>query len=451
MAQIGLELYTDVPEEAAAIKAYWRLAEDGETWEQTVAEVRAAFGLKPQELTRLVQAGAAAAIIDLVCADCGGSTDVANRTQFASLIRQGNIVCSTCQLAAQQEREEAQRQAAKQRRDALLQRFPIRSTDALTVDSLSLFQAVALHAMFSDPAVEDAGLTTPTSIWPKDRRWAPDNRLYDFERRLLNAEHRTVAVHPESHPDAFVWKDDAPDGSYYLGQASYYLYGPEDDLSSRSPRLLHELNQSFREGPWPSQWHGQWRDLWDELTLSYASSYLDMKLGEHNLEMKQGEGTLTALADALATFSLGQVFNFIYRATKDSAAYYQRGGVNRRQAANSTVGRISAAADRARANGWEIKSFGRPWTLPLSAIGETFFSKVMWQADMMPVAARDATSPPHAAAPLTGIPEQVRPSVDEEADESLAEPSDDDINDCNDCGQRFYGTGVCKQCAASRT
>jgi hypothetical protein len=447
MAQIGLELYTDVPEEVAAIKAYWQLAEDGETWEQTVTEVRAVFGLKPQELTRLVQAGAAAAIIDLVCADCGGSTDVANRTQFASLIRQGNIVCSTCQLAAQQEREEAQRQAAKQRLEALQQRFPVRSADALTVDNLSLFQAVALHAMFSDPAVEDAGLTTPTSIWPKDRRWAPDNRLWDLERRLIHADPPTVAAHPDSHQDAFVWKDGEPDGSYYLGQVSYYLYGPEEELNSRSPRLLRDLNQTFREGPWPSQWHGQWRDLWDELALSYASSYLDMKLGEHNLEMKQGEGTLTALTDALATFSLGQVFNFVYRATKDSAAYYQRGGVQKRQAANSTVGRISAAADRARANEWEIKSFGRPWTLPLSAIGETFFSKVMWQADMMPVVGRDATVPPHAASTQsTALPQQTKSSPEATAAEWPADPSDDDITDCSDCGRQIYGAGLCKVC-----
>lgn len=446
MATIGLELYTDVPGEVAAIEAYWQLAEDGETWKQTVTEVRNQFGLKPQELTKLVQSSATAFIIDIVCADCGSATDVAHRTQFASLIRQGNIVCTSCQLIEQQNRAEAKREQEKQRKDTLLQRFPVRSSEALAVDSLSLFQAIALHAMFSDPAVEDAGLTTPTNIWPKDRRWAPDNRLYDLERRLANAEPRTIAVHPDSHPDAFVWKDDAPDGSYYLGQVSYYLHGPNEELNARSPRLLQDLNRTFREGPWPSQWHEQWRDLWDELALSYASSYLDMKLGEHNLEMKQGEGTLTALTDALATFSLGQVFNFIYRATKDSAAYYQRGGVNKRQAANSTVGRISAAADRARANGWEIKSFGRPWTLPLSAIGETFFSKVMWQADMMPVTRRDAIVPPHAAAPQPAPLPQQSQSSPESAAEWPAEPSDDDITDCSGCGRQVYGNDLCKQC-----
>lgn len=441
MAHIELEIYSDVPDEVAALQAYWKLAEDGETWAQTVAEVRAQYGLKPQELTRIVQTGGAAFLADITCTECGDVTEVANRTQFATLIRQGNILCDVCRALAQQERQQAQQQLAKKRREAVTQVFPVRREEPLEIGNLSLFQAVALHPLFSDPAVEDAGLTTPTSIWPKERRWAPDGLQWDYERRLLHADRRLIAVHPDSHQDAFVWEGDAPDGSFYLGQVSYYLLGSEEELRTRSPQLLHELNQTFREGPWPAKWHGQWRDLWDELSLSYASMYLDMKLGEHHLEMKQGDGTRAALADALATFTLGQVFNFIYRAAKDSAAYFQRGGVNKRQAANSTVGRISASVDRARANEWEIKSFGRPWNLPLSAIGETFFGKVMWQADMMQAVARDVLPPQHAAAEQEA---DSRQSVDSDWPN---EPSDDDINDCDQCGRQFYGEGLCGPCS----
>ncbi|MGY5124301.1 hypothetical protein [Streptomyces nigrescens] len=68
----------------------------------------------------------------------------------------------------------------------------------------------------------------------------------------------------------------------------------------------------------------------------------------------------------------------------------------RRRRHEYTVSRISAAADQARANGWEVKAFGRPWNLPLSAIGEVFFSKVMWRADMMQVAVDAAHPPLHA-------------------------------------------------------
>ncbi|MFB7329444.1 hypothetical protein [Streptomyces sp. NPDC056190] len=399
MASIELELYTDDPREAAALRAYWTLDQDGETWAQTVTAIRDEFGFTQREMQALVQEGGTARLRDVRCPECADPQEATSRTNYAELLRRGNVLCAVCQALAEQARQEAAREREERRREALKDLFPVYVDGPLEVDELTLFQAIAVHALFSDPAVEDAGLTTPTDIWPKERRWAPASLRYEYERRLLHAEpHTLIRAHRDSAPDAFVWEEDTPTGSFYLGRVSYYLLGPEDDLTARAPRLLADLNRVFREGPWPQVWLGQWRELWEELAIAQAGAYLDMKLLEHHLEMKQGDGTRTALADALAHFSLGQVFNFIYRAAKDSAAYYQRGGVNKKQAANSTIGRISAAADRARANGWEIKSFGMPWNLPFSAIAETFFSKVMWQADTMQVAMGDAQPPTHAAA-----------------------------------------------------
>ena len=398
MSSIELQVFTENPNEAAALRAYWALADDGETWAQTVTAVRQEFGLTQREMQRVVQEGGMAVVNDIKCPDCGAPHEVTSRTNYSDVIRQGNIMCPECRAAAQEAREEAARQLAEKRREALVEAFPVYTGQPIDAEALTLFEAVALHALFSDLAVEDAGLTTPTDIWPKERRWAPPSLRWDYERRLLRPERGALlAAHRDAPLDAFVWEDDGTaTGSFYLGKVSYYLIGPEEDLRARVPGLLTRLNRIFREGPWPDIWFNQWRDMWEELALAHASAYLDMKLGEHHLEMKQGDGTRTALADTLATFSLGQVFNFIYRAAKDSAAYYQRGGVNKRQAANSTVSRISAAADRARASGWEIKSFGLPWNLPFSAIAETFFSKVMWQADMMQVPHQEAHPPVHA-------------------------------------------------------
>ncbi|MER7743344.1 hypothetical protein ABTX34_34450 [Streptomyces sp. NPDC096538] len=397
MASIELEVRTDDPREATALRAYWTLAEDGETWTQTVTAIRNEFGLTQREMQALVQEAGTAYVHDVRCPDCGDPLEATSRTNFAELLRQGNTLCSTCKAVAEQTRQEEARQRREKRQEALREAFPVYTDIAVDAEDLTLFQAVALHALFSDPAVQEAGLTTPTNIWPKERRWAPASLHYEYERRLLHATPRTlIRAHRDSAPTAFVWEDDQPTDSFYLGQVSYYLIGAENDLTARAPRLLSDLNQVFREGPWPSPWLNQWRDLWEELAVAQAGAYLDMKLREHHLEMKQGDGTRTTLADALATFSLGQVFNFIYRAAKDSAAYYQRGGINKMQAANSTIGRISASADRARANGWDVKPFGMPWNLPLSAIAETFFSKVMWQADMMQFSLFDARPPLHA-------------------------------------------------------
>ena len=395
MATIQIELFTDDPDQVAALRAYWDLAEDGQ-WAATVTAVRQQFGLTNREMQRIVQEAGQASVPEVTCPDCGTPWEVTSRSHYSDLIRRGNTACAACQAVAHQARLAAARELDVRQRAALKEAFPVYSDAEVEVDQLTLAQAVMLHALFSDPAVEDQGLTTPTDIWPKELPWAPSSLRYDYERSLLHARPPVILAHPNSHVSAFVWKDGEPDGTFYLGRVNYYLLGPEDNLPDRAPRLIDDLNRTFREGPWPEAWLQQWRDLWNELTLAYAATYLDMKLGEHHLEMKQGDGTKTALADALATFSLGQVFNFIYRAAKDSAAYYQRGGVNKRQAANSTVGRISASADRARANGWEIKSFGMPWNLPLSAVGQVFFDKVMWVPDMMGVPANTAHPPPHA-------------------------------------------------------
>ncbi|MGS2645065.1 hypothetical protein [Streptosporangium sp. G12] len=397
MARIEIEIYSNDPTEVAVFEAYWQLADDGESWTQTVTALRSAFEISQQELTQIIQTCGTAYLPEVACPSCGEPHAPTNRTNFAEVLRRGNVQCSTCRAEDQAEQERARKEQVAHHRAAVLEAFAVRRSDPIDVQNLTLFEAVALHALFSDPAVEDAGMSTPTEAWPRERSWAPSRLRVDFERRLVCYDPPKMLVHPRSRIDAFAWVDDHPDGSFYLGQVGYYLLGPEEEPKARPPHLLKELNRTFREGPWPEAWLGQWPDLWEELSLADASAYLDMKLGEHHLDMKQGDGTRQALLDVLATFSLGQAFNFIYRAAKDSAAYYQRGGVNKRQAANSVVGRISAAADRTRASNWEVKSYNRPWNLPLSAIGETFFSKAMWQADMMHVVARDVQPPPHAS------------------------------------------------------
>ncbi|MBB6122212.1 hypothetical protein [Nocardiopsis algeriensis] len=400
MPRIELELYTDDPAWAAALRSYWTLNEDGHGWAQTVAEVRAQHQLTSPEMTQLVRTCGSARLTDITCSKCGESWTVANRTEYAEVLRADNGVCESCHALAQAARLQAAKERKQHQRSRLIETFPTNTHDQPSVEELSLFQAIGLHTLFSDPAVEDSGMTTPTRGWPKERPWCPGSLLLDYERRLIHSNPATIFAHHDSHIDAFVWEDDAPTGSFYLGNISYYLIGPQPDPAERSPQLLQDLNRVFRQGPWPATWLEQWRPLWEELTLAYASAYLDMKLREHHLEMKQGEGTLTALQDALATFSLGQVFNLIYRATRDSAAYYQRGGITKRQAANSTVGRISGSADRVRANGWDIKSFNLPWNLPLTAFGEVFFYKVMWQADMIHALIDEVRVPAHAVEPV---------------------------------------------------
>ncbi|SEQ96140.1 hypothetical protein [Streptomyces radiopugnans] len=413
MAHIELEVHTNDPAEEAAYRAYWKRSADGEGWASSVADVSKAHGISPMDMSRIVKTCGTATCHDLKCPECGAPKVVTGRTDLVKALRLTNVLCSACQAGQKAAAERAAREKQERLRRALLEKFPLRTNEEdLTPDSLTLFEAVALHALFNDPAVEEAGMSTPLRIWPEERPWALPSVRVELERILAEARPAVVFAHPDSHHDAFEWSDGAPTGAFYLGSVSYHLVGTGQPRE-RAPRLLDALNRVFREGPWPEDWLLEWEDLWDRLVLADACAYLDMKLREHHLEMKQGDGTRAVLADALATFSLGQVYNFIYRAARDSAAYYQRGGVNARQAANSTISRITASVARARAAQWDMKSYGRVWNLPLTAIGETFFNAVMWQPDTMGLTRREVRPPLHAWSTDSGTDHGAAPSSED--------------------------------------
>lgn len=81
--------------------------------------------------------------------------------------------------------------------------------------ALTLFQAVALHSLFGDPAVQREGVTTSTGNWRPDAPWAPPRFHVDFECRLYLADPRLVLVHPSSWIEAFEWDGDELTGAVY--------------------------------------------------------------------------------------------------------------------------------------------------------------------------------------------------------------------------------------------
>jgi hypothetical protein len=124
-----------------------------------------------------------------------------------------------------------------------------------------------------------------------------------------------------------------------------------------------------------------------------------MCLDEHGLPFKAGEKTIAVMEDALETFSIGQAYNFIWRAVRDAAAYMVRERVPAARAANSTVGNIQRAVERARAEGWDMKAYNRDRRLPVSAVSHTFFTVAMQVPNLMTVRFREVNLPEVATPP----------------------------------------------------
>ena len=100
-------------------------------------------------------------------------------------------------------------------------------------------------------------------------------------------------------------------------------------------------------------------------------------LDEHHLPFNPGAKTTQYLEYALENFSTAQVFNTIWKAARDAAAYYQRADISKRQAANSAISSIQRTSERAIAENWELKPFGRNFNCPQTMISEVLYNTVL--------------------------------------------------------------------------
>lgn len=117
--------------------------------------------------------------------------------------------------------------------------------------------------------------------------------------------------------------------------------------------------------------------VWNEVALRECKEYLHYQMKEYRLVGEIGVKTVSVLKEGLKTFSVSQMFNLIWGATKDAAALYQKGGMTKAHAVNTIPGSIQRKIDKAIAEGYEIKHFGRNYNLPQSIIADILYDRVL--------------------------------------------------------------------------
>jgi hypothetical protein len=240
--------------------------------------------------------------------------------------------------------------------------------------------AFALAALFED--AEEFSRETTVPVVDRTDRFTPTPD-YDFKLLDLITDLGIVQVHPSSSLESFVWKDDATlDDAYYPTLASYYLPGT-GALSSRVEDYLKSFTQVVSRDKWPDRWVDQLSEFWVDIAVSECKAYLVHMLQRHGLEFTPGQRTEDVFRRALKWYSIGQMYYFIWRAARDSAAYFARERVAAKQAANSAVTRISADVERAYANGWQVSTYRRDSRLPLSTLSHILFSRALKLDDPM--------------------------------------------------------------------
>lgn len=136
---------------------------------------------------------------------------------------------------------------------------------------------------------------------------------------------------------------------------------------------------------WLDRWTRETLDLWYELAIDELLAYLEMRMVDHHFEPRFGAKTVQVLRMLLEQYSVYQIYNFVWSAVRDAAAYQVRHHTSRQQAANTVIGSCQRRAERALAEGWVVKPFRRDPKVPQSEctvlfanvvtrIGERFLS-----------------------------------------------------------------------------
>ncbi|MFJ1541693.1 hypothetical protein ACIODS_24410 [Micromonospora chalcea] len=411
---VELELLDVDSADGETARSYWAVNPDG-SWAYSVKDVAALAKVSQPVLNQRLRAVMVARDPETPCDQCGRGATAANRTEFEQnrrLAATARLICNGCRT--DNDRAEKAAAAERQRRlvEEVSEKFGFHDQEPISVMQLRFREAVSLLALFRNPIDDDYTCSIPLRSWVGSSFTARTADGRDRLSELWNAN--LIVVHPSTPQDAFGWisKDDGEDlPGVHVDRVRWTARG-SGHTGSINAALVKGIKQAA-SGSWPDSWSLTWPGEWDRVMLEESLAYLELCMDDHRLEFNPGERTKDVLSSALNSFSLGQVYNFVWRAVRDSAAYYQRGGVTRLQAANSTIGRIERVAERALAEKWEVKAYRRDRRLPWSAVSTTLFTTFLGLGDAMTATVEDVD-----AVNDSDVEESMSSVLDEEVEES---------------------------------
>lgn len=239
--------------------------------------------------------------------------------------------------------------------------------DAFRIASqLRLRDAVFISALYRNGNVNSDGTVGPP--YAKERPLSPTDDLTKSVLDHLQAR-GLVRVSPTSSLDCFIFDDELTRVSaHYTFKVRYRLF-PMLPVEMLADCML-AIEALADEGFWlhSDDSAEQALALWKELALHECLETFEHQGQLHKLQPPSGEKTVVTFKAMLEDLSVAQIYNIVWVAARNAAAYYQRGGVSKQQAANSMVGGCRTRADKAKVEGWAIKPYGRNFERPRSEL-----------------------------------------------------------------------------------
>jgi len=372
--KLELEIHTDDERTRELCSRYWQLA-DGKTFAFKLSELSREYKLTAAAIRKLVNDSSTAFSAKFSCVQCGAPRPFKSRTDYTENSRYyswHSWVCDTCVEIEREEQARLREQEEQRRYDLVNDEYQSKRGEGLTVTELSFADAIYLLSVIRTGGSEDL-----TYIVPHEYYEIPLSPCHDYDLEILRQLYYSGAlcIHPQSRKDTIEFVDDSPSSfRFYPLRVHWVLPLPDEQ---KPAQIVQELETVLSSKEWPDAWAAEVNDLRTRVALEESLQYLRYVMGEHGFDFTAGEKTRHVVRSLLNTFSVAQIYNFSWRAAKDAAAFYMRKDVSKQHAANTVPGSIQRMSERAIAEGWEVKPYGRNFKVPQSMVSQVLYNTTL--------------------------------------------------------------------------
>ena len=283
--------------------------------------------------------------INIYCNDCGHKPNT-------------YCTCSGCKACIQAERlkEKRRHQIRLKNLQHEARSEPLRYKDISLRDSINLISLARIGLS------ENSDIINPLKTHSLNiccRRETENRIILDLYNKKyvdisLNCKEDAIHIDSDGKPQMIV------------PNIEWQLHLGQNQLTNLS--ILYDIEQRLRDQiNYPINWITEMMELWQELAIEEILAYTEFQMNEHHFEARFGDKTLRVFQDLLSSYPIYKIYNFIWGAVTNAAAYQVRSNISRRQAANSVIGNCQRRAEKAKAEGWHVKEYRRNPNIPLSA------------------------------------------------------------------------------------
>lgn len=359
-----LEILTYDQRSASICKDYWLQDEEGK-FVLKVQEIAVKYEMKAHIVSLYVKQHAYVWSVEICCKRCEEPYHFRTRIHYQERNRYKRSICQKCSDA---ERENI----ADQKRNiivSLRQTAEVTKSDLAALDLKSIIYLLSVIQALSN---ESLSAIDPLNDYPA-YTLSPDPV---FDRQIIRylLDKHLLLISLDTSPKAVELHGDGTASINFMMSTFDFTLSQQQITELIHGFLDAEVLQNITHSP-------GFIKLCKEIQLHECLGFLKATLEEHKLSLSPGEKTLQVIRACLKNYSVAQVYNFIWRAARDAAAYYMRSAISKRQAANSVVGNISRSLEQSLANDWEVKPFSRNYNLPQSSLSRMVFNTLLGTDD----------------------------------------------------------------------